>query len=338
MKVNLQKSTTTPQTYIYKIQPGTQVSPNVPYSQMPNMDSINASINEVKSTMGHIKVYLEETALSKPVKLLTLTEDEYVKLGINKTNEGVFVKYGDVSIGYGRKGTLIRDYSSGKHIEKLTLAFPIPVMVTDKTGKHPRSYRLDPEKIESIKNALLQNSTGAAHDSIMNLSPSKILLTSLNTLVPVLIMNDKDTTKGNWPSDLIFWYDPLDPMLKTKLDDNLKQKMLVDYSKDNISMEIKPFSKEGVYSNAVTWSDFKVFPNPAVNVFNLTFNMLEDKRIKINMYDITGKLVKNLQSEMLVKKGDCKFSFDISSLTQGIYILAVQTPEGENWTQRVVIK
>lgn len=62
-------------------------------------------------------------------------------------------------------------------------------------------------------------------------------------------------------------------------------------------------------------SELKVYPNPASNVFNIKgVNNVMD----INIYDITGKLVKQLKNTTLK-------TIDISNLKQGVYVVKVSS-------------
>jgi len=75
-----------------------------------------------------------------------------------------------------------------------------------------------------------------------------------------------------------------------------------------------------------------VYPNPFNNNLNIQMNSELNNNWKMQLYDITGKLVK----EATVEKENQKFSFDTRDLNRGIYILEIQ--HGFNKTVKKVIK
>jgi hypothetical protein len=70
----------------------------------------------------------------------------------------------------------------------------------------------------------------------------------------------------------------------------------------------------------VGFFNFNLFPNPVVNVVNIKFENIINDPIKIEIYDVVGKLIfKNI--EYLTDEN--KLSIDISNLNRGVYILKV---------------
>jgi hypothetical protein len=68
-----------------------------------------------------------------------------------------------------------------------------------------------------------------------------------------------------------------------------------------------------------------LFPNPANNEFGLEFTAPSNTTINISIYDMNGKQVMNLGDYMSNNLED-KFykTFDISQLSQGIYLVSLR--------------
>lgn len=66
--------------------------------------------------------------------------------------------------------------------------------------------------------------------------------------------------------------------------------------------------------------NFNIFPNPIKNYFNLEFNVIRSSKIKIEIYDIAGKKVKDVYNSTH-SKGIFKQQFIISDLRSGMYFM-----------------
>lgn len=73
-------------------------------------------------------------------------------------------------------------------------------------------------------------------------------------------------------------------------------------------------------------SDFKIYPNPANHAFKINKDVVE-----LNIYDITGKLVKTLKGNFTPND-----SFDISELTQSLYLVKIKNNEGQVSTSKLI--
>jgi len=79
--------------------------------------------------------------------------------------------------------------------------------------------------------------------------------------------------------------------------------------------------------------DLDVFPNPTTGMVNLNFK----KAIvldKINVYSIAGKLV---YSEQVKQSISSQKSFDLSNLTDGIYLMEVISTDKTSTIKKIVI-
>ncbi|MBL4654363.1 MAG: T9SS type A sorting domain-containing protein, partial [Bacteroidia bacterium] len=67
-----------------------------------------------------------------------------------------------------------------------------------------------------------------------------------------------------------------------------------------------------------------IFPNPSSNFITMNFELDQDTKIDIMVYDKRGRLVKTF-SEASAKKGENLFSFNTEQLSRGLYIVKIQS-------------
>ena len=78
----------------------------------------------------------------------------------------------------------------------------------------------------------------------------------------------------------------------------------------------------------------EAFPNPFENNFTLAFSILEKKKVKIDLYDVVGKLIKNI-SEQTLSAGEHKVMVETHKLLSGVYFARIQAGDAVK-TMRVV--
>jgi hypothetical protein len=81
----------------------------------------------------------------------------------------------------------------------------------------------------------------------------------------------------------------------------------------------------------------KVFPNPAVNMFNLEFFMEKKALVEITISDASGRMVKLLLKDM-AEEGKNLFSFNKGVLANGIYFLQVKSGNKTVANEKIVIE
>jgi hypothetical protein len=79
-------------------------------------------------------------------------------------------------------------------------------------------------------------------------------------------------------------------------------------------------------------SNLNVYPNPLNNIGMLSFNLKVNADATVNIYNLTGSIVKTIKLGMLTE-GEHKEQFDVSSLSVGSYIISL-----ESGTERSVAK
>ena len=148
-----------------------------------------------------------------------------------------------------------------------------------------------------------------------------------NSLKNVVILANFDVTAQNIVPDFPYtgtWYD--------LMDDSGNSTITVSSTSATINIPAGEFRIYGNQASTLSVEDFsslstlKMFPNPTSNSFktNKSLNGL-------HIYDITGKLVKSFTGEFT--KND---SYDISSLTKGMYLVKIENENGESITSKLV--
>ena len=68
--------------------------------------------------------------------------------------------------------------------------------------------------------------------------------------------------------------------------------------------------------------EVKVFPNPASQQVNISFNALENIDLEIQLADVSGRIVKHVN--YAARQGENSFSFDLDNVSKGMYFLNIQ--------------
>jgi spore coat protein A len=77
-----------------------------------------------------------------------------------------------------------------------------------------------------------------------------------------------------------------------------------------------------VANNMEVGMDLKTIPNPFVNKFTLKFNLQQDARVRVNVYNGTGQLKKKVYDNQL-KKGPQQFFIGEDTWANGIYFIEI---------------
>lgn len=98
---------------------------------------------------------------------------------------------------------------------------------------------------------------------------------------------------------------------------NCETESLTKTSKDELQKES---------TNMVSGSNLiNVYPNPASNMVSISFTNSVTGKMKLDLYDINGKLVKNLYEGILNNNAQQKIELQTKELPAGIYIVSLQT-------------
>lgn len=86
-----------------------------------------------------------------------------------------------------------------------------------------------------------------------------------------------------------------------------------------------------------TKSEINVFPNPSDGRFQLTFEFTEKVQIYAKVFDITGKLVKNISEDLVISETSVTANVDLESPRSGIYFIRFELGR-RILTKKIIIK
>lgn len=82
--------------------------------------------------------------------------------------------------------------------------------------------------------------------------------------------------------------------------------------------------------------EVKVSPNPSSGQITLSYNLENTMAVRIDLFDITGKMVKTLSNQGKQYAGKYNVSYNISDLPNGIY-MATLTTEEDKVTTKIIL-
>ncbi len=81
----------------------------------------------------------------------------------------------------------------------------------------------------------------------------------------------------------------------------------------------------------------KIFPNPSNGEFNINYEIKQASLVQIDIYDLQGKLIKNIVSSQRQNTGKYVLPTNLSELPNGIYICKI-TIDGKVQSKKIVIE
>jgi len=84
-------------------------------------------------------------------------------------------------------------------------------------------------------------------------------------------------------------------------------------------------------------SNYSFFPNPVSEAMNFEYNLLENTQVQLDIYSVNGQKMKSLLNERNQIAGKYVKQFDISELTNGIYLVRFITG-GYTKTFKIIIE
>lgn len=160
-----------------------------------------------------------------------------------------------------------------------------------------------------------------------NLTPRiDIFDTSLPTtqLRNVIVLANFDVVSQNistsFPTGGV-WYDLMDPSGNTTINASIS----------TVNIEAGGFRIYGNQASTLSLNDFEqtaitIYPNPVNSSFKINKNVSE-----LYIYDITGKLVKEFKGDFI-----SNIPFDISDLTQSMYLIKIRNNQGQEFTSKLI--
>lgn len=80
-----------------------------------------------------------------------------------------------------------------------------------------------------------------------------------------------------------------------------------------------------------------IYPNPTQDLLNFSFMLDQDMVIRFSIYDMRGRLVTTLMEDR-AKKGQNLFSFSTQPLSNGMYVLLIESSDGQLIRKEKIIK
>ncbi len=84
-------------------------------------------------------------------------------------------------------------------------------------------------------------------------------------------------------------------------------------------------------------TEIKVFPNPSDGRFQLTFDYSGKDKINAKVFDITGKLVKNISEDFVTGETSVTANVDLDSPSSGIYFIRIELGK-RLLTKKIIIR
>lgn len=123
-------------------------------------------------------------------------------------------------------------------------------------------------------------------------------------------------------SILMDWFEVSEDKVKAFLSDDFQHLPIISGCESNSVKEIDKIL------------DTKAFPNPFDRRFTLTFSILEKENVRIDLFDVMGKIVKNISNKTFTS-GSHDVLIETNSLSAGVYFARIQVGNGVK-TLRVV--
>ncbi|MGZ8508653.1 MAG: T9SS type A sorting domain-containing protein, partial [Bacteroidia bacterium] len=141
---------------------------------------------------------------------------------------------------------------------------------------------------------------------------------------------NRQPKKDEWRQDVIMWFQPTEAFLAV-LSDTLRTRIMQEnpiLSNTNLDTKKKPSQLKNI--------ELSIYPNPVIDIATINYHLDKDKKVNIALHDISGKLVKVFVRNETRNAGKNSLEIDLKDLIQGVYILSIETADGNILTQRVI--
>jgi hypothetical protein len=85
-----------------------------------------------------------------------------------------------------------------------------------------------------------------------------------------------------------------------------------------------PYGETGTVNIYPISSDIRIFPNPCTDIVEVTFNAMTSETVEYHVIDISGRIVLG-PKQIACKQGLNSFHFDMSKLSDGMYIIQLKS-------------
>jgi hypothetical protein len=97
------------------------------------------------------------------------------------------------------------------------------------------------------------------------------------------------------------------------------------------------FKIVGIYEIKNKVNSIFIIPNPANELLIISYTLLENTKVVMSIYDITGRKLDIIENGVLrMEKGEHRINYDVGKLNDGIYFCRIQVGN-EKLTKKIVI-
>ena len=220
------------------------------------------------------------------------------------------------------------------YFKKIAKSFPSPIIATDENGQKFYFNNL-------ILDSSIRDSDGQKIANLLDPHPREInsmnqeweiINKQTSNLIPILV-----PSKGAKKSfKMILWYQPTPAflaLLPTEIGNEIESEF--DAIRNN-----KPapscYYFEACKNNKGKISESILYPNPFKDELHIDITLEEDRNLTFYISDISGKIIQELERNKHAYKGNYSTSFQLNNLSDGIYLLTIETDKGETITQRII--
>ncbi len=224
-------------------------------------------------------------------------------------------------------------YDTASHKDRV--AFHIEMK--DALGKESSTEHV-PLNIDDLKKMKFAMMSKDSNFNVIVMQSDINLEFEINKLVPVGVGFEPNKT------DYIIWYEP-SKELAENLPAEYSNPLLVEFNALNKSGEFcgsQPVAGEPVFD---TWracsgaiENMSAFPNPASDYINLKFNLSGERTLNIAINDLYGKEQVRLSNSEKLSAGEHTKQYSFKALPAGMYLVVVQTEQGETAVQRIIVE
>lgn len=226
--------------------------------------------------------------------------------------------------------------------------YPEPILITDGTGLHWRLYQSEDDPLTlAEKDSLVKNHinpwTNKKYVQERRARNKEWLIRKLNTMIAIRVKSDEPYTETEDANtalhpDLIIWYIP-DSLFLSRLPIALAQQIRdeLNHVQSNSTGSSCTFFESCANTTGVITGHL-LYPNPTEDKSTLSLTLGDTRNISVSITDISGKTVKVICSKQTFTAGSHAIGVSLGGLSEGMYLLLIESEQGEHIVQRVVKK
>ncbi|HRX29803.1 MAG TPA: SdrD B-like domain-containing protein, partial [Saprospiraceae bacterium] len=96
------------------------------------------------------------------------------------------------------------------------------------------------------------------------------------------------------------------------------------YYVSGVDFDGKKSDSKEVFVKVYGGRQIEIYPNPAIDKFNLVMNLAEENEFSLSIYTIEGKYIRSLQINETISEGNHDYLYNIHDLTPGAYNVEIK--------------